>query len=331
MLATDQTSDSQNIPVIGRHAVSSLFYDKAAMESLFRLACQCESLALSCDARFSGLLSGKTVATVFFENSTRTRVSFELAAKSLGATHVHLSADGSSVKKGETLEDTLETLLALGVSGLVMRHPESGSALKAATYVGDRASVLNGGDGVNDHPSQGLLDGLTLYRHFNGDLAGRKIAIVGDALHSRVIRSNLMLLNQWGVDVHVCGPETLLPKDFEALGCQVHHQLEPALEQADAVMGLRIQHERQDAGLIDSLESYHQAYGLTTARLETYAKPNAPVLHPGPMNRGVEISDELADGPRSLIRKQVAHGLLIRQALFIECLIPEKKPEILSW
>lgn len=322
-------SQSDEVTLSGRHAVSSKAYDMVRMTELFRLAEQCDRLVG--DARLTRLLSNKTVATVFFENSTRTRVSFELAVKRFGATHVHLSADGSSVKKGETLEDTLGTLLALGCDALVMRHPENGVAMWAAQYVGDAASVLNGGDGTHDHPSQGLLDSLTLYRHFNGELAGKKIAIVGDALHSRVIRSNLQLLNQWPMDVHVCGPTTLVPDSFADLGCTVHHDLAPALKDADAVMALRIQHERQDAGLIESVEAYHQEFGLTTERLAQYAKPDAPVLHPGPANRGVEITDELADGPRSLIRNQVAHGVLIRQALLIDCLIPEKIPEILSW
>ena len=329
MVVAPEYESYTEVVMMDCHAVNSSAFDLERMTQLFAVAEQCKKTLKN--ARLAALLSGKTVATVFFENSTRTRVSFELAAKRLGAVHVHLSADGSSIKKGETLEDTLETMLSLGCDALVMRHPESGSAMRAAQYVGERASVLNGGDGVNDHPSQGLLDSMTLYRHFGGDLANKKITIVGDALHSRVIRSNLQLLNQWSMDVHVCGPKLLVPDEFAKLGCTVHHDLAPALKGVDAVMALRIQHERQEAGLIESLEMYHRNYGLTTERLSQYAKPNVPVLHPGPMNRGVEISDELADGPQSLIRHQVTNGLLIRQALFIQCLIPEKIPEILSW
>lgn len=313
-----------------RHCISSADFNVDDLRQLFQLAEQCARFAG--DERFSSLLNNKTVATLFYENSTRTRVSFELAAKRLGADTVHLSADGSSIKKGETLNDTLDTLIALGCDAVVMRHPISGIAKKAASFLGSRAALLNAGDGCGDHPSQGLLDAFTLHQYFKGELAGKKITIVGDALHSRVIRSNLVLLNTFGMEVHVCGPVAFVPKHFAPLGCLIYHKLEDALNGADAVMALRLQQERQQSGLIASLGEYHREYGLTLDRLKQWAKPNAPIMHPGPMNRGVEISSTLADCPqRSLIRRQVSNGLLVRQALLIRALIPQTIPEILSW
>jgi aspartate carbamoyltransferase catalytic subunit len=262
-------------------------------------------------------LSGKTVANLFYENSTRTRCSFELASKNLGMHVLNLDLGTSSVKKGETLEDTARTLLAMGVHVLVQRHASSGSAELLAKVTADRAHVINAGDGANAHPTQALLDLFTMLE-FKEDLKGAKIAIVGDVLHSRVARSNFWLLQKLGAHIHFAGPPALMPSGpgaFTADGGKIHSRLEDALEGADFVMALRLQLERQQSGLISSLEEYAKRYRLDHKRL-SLAQPTVKVMHPGPINRGIEITDAVADDPAlSLIERQVANGIPVRMGI----------------
>ncbi len=261
-------------------------------------------------------LRGVTVITLFYEQSTRTRASFEVAAKALGADVVNLTASGSSVEKGETLIDTVRTLEAIGADLVVMRHGRSGAPYLAARHT--RAGIINGGDGTHAHPTQALLDAFTMRRHI-GDLDGKKVVIVGDVLHSRVARSNLWTLLASGADVTLCGPATLLPKTLtetasERGSCRVTTNLEEALDGADIVMALRMQKERQDKGLIPSLREYVTRYQVNARRL-ALAKPGALVMHPGPMNEGIEISPEVAHGMASVIEEQVANGVAVRMAV----------------
>ncbi|HEY8801312.1 MAG TPA: aspartate carbamoyltransferase catalytic subunit [Candidatus Limnocylindrales bacterium] len=266
-------------------------------------------------------LRGRNVTILFYEASTRTRVSFEVAAKNLSADVVNIAASTSSVTKGESLIDTVRTVEALGAQMLVIRHPVSGAPyLAAETFSG---SVLNGGDGWHAHPTQALLDLYTLRSSFDGgSLAGRKIVILGDVLHSRVARSNLWTLTAAGADVWLCGPATLL-RGFEAWASRgaaagrrfhVTTSIADALRDADAVMALRIQKERMAAGLLPSLREYAARYGLTRERL-ALARPGAVVMHPGPMNEGVEIAPDVAAGAQSLIEEQVRNGVAVRMAL----------------
>lgn len=256
------------------------------------------------------LLKGKTLITLFYENSTRTRTSFELAGKYLGATEVNISASSSSVQKGETLIDTGKTLQALKADFIAMRHPMGGAPYLLAKTVG--CSVLNGGDGMNEHPTQALLDMLTMRETF-GSLKGLKIAILGDIKHSRVAKSNLFGLTKMGAEVWVYAPKTLIPKGFDALGAHIAQSREECLEGANAVMGLRIQLERQSGGLFPSLSEYSRFYGVNDS-LMRYADKDAIVVHPGPVNRGVELTPQLIDGEKSKIEDQVTSGLSVRMA-----------------
>lgn len=256
-------------------------------------------------------LRGVTVLTLFLESSTRTRMSFELAAKRLSADTMSFAAATSALSKGETLLDTARNLEAMGPDIIVIRHSCSGSPAFLARNVG--CGVVNAGDGNHEHPTQGLLDAFTL-REKLGDLAGKKIAIVGDITHSRVARSNIFGLSKLGADVHVAGPATMLPPGVDELGCTSHPRIEPAVEGADAVMMLRIQRERQGNDLYPSAHEYHRFFGLDEERLRL-AKPGALVLHPGPMNRGVEIAPEVADGAQSVILEQVENGVAVRMAV----------------
>ncbi|MCK9521302.1 MAG: aspartate carbamoyltransferase catalytic subunit [Dehalococcoidia bacterium] len=260
-------------------------------------------------------LRGETVVTLFYEQSTRTRASFEVAAKSLGADVVNLSATGSSVEKGESLIDTVRTLEAIGADMVVMRHGRAGAPYLAARNT--KASVINGGDGTHAHPTQALLDLFTMRQHL-GTLEGRKVVIVGDILHSRVARSNLWTLLAEGAHVVLCGPATLLPRSLEARGEAGHCELTPdfdeAIAGADVVMSLRIQKERQASGLIPSLREYIKGYQLNAARLAR-ARPDALVMHPGPMNEGIEIAPDIAHGLTSVIEEQVANGVAVRMAV----------------
>jgi aspartate carbamoyltransferase catalytic subunit len=260
-------------------------------------------------------LRGATVVTLFYEQSTRTRASFEVAAKALGADVVNLTASGSSVEKGESLIDTIRTLEAIGADVVVMRHGKSGAPYLAARHTS--ASVINGGDGTHAHPTQALLDLFTMRRHV-GSLEGKKVVIVGDVLHSRVARSNLWTLMAAGASVTLCGPATLLPHTLAGQGehgrCDVTTNFDKALEGADIVMALRIQKERQNSGLIPSLREYIRGYQLNARRLQI-ANPGALVMHPGPMNEGIEIAPDIAHGLGSVIEEQVTNGVAVRMAL----------------
>jgi aspartate carbamoyltransferase catalytic subunit len=259
-------------------------------------------------------LRGKTVINLFFENSTRTRTSFELAAKRLSADAVNISVSSSSVTKGETLLDTALNLDAMAPDCIVVRHSSAGVPHQLAKV--SKAAIVNAGDGANEHPTQALLDAMTIREH-KKKIKGLKIAIVGDILHSRVARSNIHLLTKLGASVRVAGPKTLVPGDFEHLvekDLQVSKHIEDAIEDADVVMILRIQRERQDSAYFPTLREYAIHFGLTNDRL-ALAKKDAIVLHPGPMNRGIEISSEVADSSRSLILDQVKYGVAVRMAV----------------
>lgn len=256
-------------------------------------------------------LKGVTVVNLFYENSTRTRSSFELAAKYQGANVLNISASSSSVQKGESLIDTAQTINAYYPDVIVMRHPNSGAHELLTKHV--NAHVLNAGDGIHEHPTQALLDFMTI-TDYKKNLEGLKVVIVGDLSHSRVVRSNILLLNKFGCDVTVCGPKTLVPGGIDNMGCKVVLDFDEAIKDADVVMMLRIQLERQKAGLFPSVEEYSHFYCLNKERLAT-AKPDCIVLHPGPINRGIEIDGEVADGPQSKILEQVTNGLCVRMAL----------------
>ena len=258
------------------------------------------------------VLRGRTLINLFFEDSTRTRTSFELAGKRLGADVINMSVSTSSVSKGETLLDTAATLNAMQCDLLVVRHNRSGAPALLAQKVD--AAVINAGDGMHEHPTQALLDALTIRRH-KGRLEGLTIAICGDVAHSRVARSNILLLLMMGSVVRVVGPPTLIPPALENFGVAVHHDMKTGLKDADIVMALRLQNERMSGGLIPSAREFFAFYGLDEAKLAV-AKPDALVMHPGPMNRGVEIDSALADDPsRSVIREQVEMGVAVRMAV----------------
>jgi aspartate carbamoyltransferase catalytic subunit len=256
-------------------------------------------------------LRGKTVINLFYENSTRTRTSFEIAAKRLSADTINISASTSSAHKGETLADTARNLEAMRPDTIVVRHPSSGAPHLLARAVS--RPVINAGDGQHEHPTQGLLDLFTI-REKKGRIAGLEVAIVGDILHSRVARSNLFGLTALGAKVRLVGPPTLLPEEFGSFGVTVHHDLKTGIDGADVIMMLRIQRERQGANFFPSLDEYSRLFGLDRAALAG-AKPDVVILHPGPMNRGVEISSEVADGPYSVILDQVTNGVAVRMAL----------------
>ena len=256
-------------------------------------------------------LQGKSVVTLFYENSTRTRTSFELASKYMSAASANIAASASSVKKGETLIDTGRTLDAMGTDIIVIRHPMSGAPHLLAQHV--NAAVINAGDGINEHPTQALLDMFTMMQH-KGHLNGLKVAILGDVTHSRVARSNIFGLHTMGAEVVLCAPPTLMPVQMEELGVKIYTRVEEAIEGADVVMNLRIQLERQQEGNFPSLREYSEFFGLNEERLK-YAKPDALVMHPGPINRGVEISSDVADCEQSVIREQVSSGVAVRMAL----------------
>ncbi len=259
----------------------------------------------------SNALRGKNVTTLFYENSTRTRNSFELAAKNLGASTTSISVAVSSVQKGETLVDTGKTLDALKTDVIIIRHQVAGSCDLLASNV--RASVINAGDGMNEHPSQALLDGLTAARYF-GSLAGKKVVIVGDIKHSRVARSDVRLFGKLGAEVTVCAPYSLLPDGMDSLGCEVDCDFDRAIAGANIVIPLRVQKERMDGAYFSTREEYHEYYGVTQKRLELCAD-DFIVMHPGPINRESEISGEVADGKNSMILEQVQNGVAVRMAM----------------
>ncbi len=284
------------------------------------------------DLKKTPALRGKTIITLFFENSTRTRISFEEAGKILGADVINVSVSASSVSKGESLYNTSLTLQAMQVDALVVRHPHSGAPHFVARHV--KAPVVNAGDGLHAHPTQALLDLFTLKQRI-GALDGKKIAVIGDVLYSRVARSDILGLAKLGADVHVSGPPTLMPSGWQPGAAPVEpgmesvtiaKRIEEALDGADAVMTLRIQRERQDAGHLPDLREYSNLYGINKARL-ALAKPGAPLMHPGPMNEGVEISSEVAHGDQSVVEEQVRNGVAVRMAVLYAVCAAGKEQE----
>ena len=267
-------------------------------------------------------LRGQTVVNLFFEASTRTRISFEFAEKRMSADTVSIAAAGSSVSKGETLVDTARNLEAMRIDMVVVRHASSGAARFLAERI--ESNVINAGDGTHEHPTQGLLDLLTLRDRF-GTLAGRRVCIVGDVLHSRVARSNIWGLKKLGAEVGVCGPRSLLPNAIDELGVEVFERIDAAIEWAEALNILRLQLERMQAGYIPSLREYNRVFGVTRERLER-APRDVLILHPGPMNRGVEIDSDVADGPHSVILDQVTNGVAVRMAVLY--LLAGHRPEL---
>ena len=267
-------------------------------------------------------LRGKTIVNLFFEASTRTRISFEFAEKRLSADTVNVAASGSAVQKGETLVDTARNLEAMRIDMVVIRHPSSG----AAEFLGRRirSNVVNAGDGKHEHPTQALLDLLTLRDKF-GRIEGLRVCLVGDVLHSRVARSNIWGLLKLGAQVAVCGPRTLLPRRIEELGVTVFEHVADAIQWADALNVLRLQLERMEAGFIPSVREYYRVFGVTAERLEKAPRP-LTIMHPGPMNRGVEIDSRVADGPHSVILDQVTNGVAVRMAVLY--LLAGGKPEL---
>ena len=255
-------------------------------------------------------LQGKTIVNFFVEPSTRTRVSFELSAKRLSADIINFAADASSFQKGESLKDTARTLEALNADVIVIRHKAAGAPHFLARFL--KAHVVNAGDGAHEHPTQALLDVFTI-REKKGAIEGLNVIILGDILYSRVARSNIWALLKLGANVTLCGPSTLVPRVFEKMGCRVTHNLDEALASADVINLLRIQHERQRKTMFPSIGEYASLFGLTRARLAR-TKPDALIMHPGPMNRGVEIESEIADGDRAVILEQVTNGIAVRMA-----------------
>ncbi|GAA3527027.1 aspartate carbamoyltransferase [Aeromicrobium flavum] len=258
-------------------------------------------------------LRGRTIVNLFFEDSTRTRISFEAAAKRLSADVINFSAKGSSVSKGESLKDTALTLQAMGADAVVIRHHASGAPHRLATSEWTKGAVVNAGDGTHEHPTQALLDAFTM-RSRLGDLAGKNVTIVGDVLHSRVARSNALLLDTLGANVTLVAPPTLLPVGVETWPVETSYDLDASLEKADAVMMLRVQRERMNASFFPSAREYSRRYGLDVARMNRLPD-HAIVLHPGPMNRGMEINADVADSDRSVIVEQVTNGVAVRMAV----------------
>lgn len=256
-------------------------------------------------------LRGRAVINLFYENSTRTRTSFELAGKYMSADTINIAASSSSVAKGETLKDTGQTLDVMGADVVIMRHPVAGATHMLAKYI--KASVINAGDGAHEHPTQALLDMFTMLEH-KGSLEGLEVTIVGDVAHSRVARSNIWGLTKMGAKVRVAGPSTLMPAEVEQMGVSQFYRVEEAIEGADVVMGLRLQLERQKKGLFPTLREYGRLFGINQERL-ALAKKDALLMHPGPMNRGVEMTPEVAEGSQSVINEQVTNGVAVRMAI----------------
>ena len=314
-----------------RHLLSAGDLDRAGAVGLLDVAAQMAATS-GREIKKVPALRGRTVVNLFYEDSTRTRTSFEAAAKRLSADVITFSARGSSVAKGESLKDTATTLAAIGADAVVVRHPASGAAHRLATAGWIDAGVLNAGDGTHEHPTQALLDAFTLRRALRGgqgDLAGVRLAIVGDVLHSRVARSNVLLLHTLGAHVTLVAPPTLLPVGVGTWPCATSTDLDAVLAGShgdlDAVMVLRVQLERMDASFFPSAREYTRRYGVDARRLAVLA-PHAVLLHPGPMNRGLEISAQAADGPRSRIVEQVANGVATRMAALYLMLAGSETP-----
>ena len=312
-LMTNPTEIQQeNSPVYSyRHLLSIEGLSRFDIEKLLDLADEYVETNRQADKKHA-ILRGRTLINMFFENSTRTRTSFELAGKRLGGDVINMSVSSSSIKKGETLIDTAMTLNAMHPDVLVVRHADSGSVHLLAEKV--NCSVINAGDGSHEHPTQALLDALAIRRRLGRGLEGLIVAICGDIAHSRVARSNIHLLSIMGARVRAVAPPTLIPEGLERLGVEVHHNMNSGLKDADIIMMLRLQTERMKGSYVPSIREYYELYGLNSNKLKM-AKPDALIMHPGPMNRGVEIDSELADDiDRSLIREQVEMGVAVRMA-----------------
>ena len=284
------------------------------LEAIFRLAASFKQTLGRTQKKLPSL-RGKTVVNLFMEPSTRTRVAFEIASKRLSADAITIASDSSSLVKGETLKDTACNIEALNADILVIRHSAAGSPLYLSRIV--KIPVINAGDGAHEHPTQALLDCFTLREHI-GELEGKKVTILGDILFSRVARSNIWALKKLGASVALAGPATLVPESFKEIGVEVYHNLKSALEDADAVILLRIQHERQTSTHFPSLGEYTSVFGLNRLRA-SWLKPDALIMHPGPINRGVEIDSQLADSCRSVITEQVTNGIVCRMAALFLC------------
>jgi aspartate carbamoyltransferase catalytic subunit len=294
-----------------RHLLSAADLDAAAANLVLDTAREMDAAMANREVKKLPTLRGRTVVNLFYEDSTRTRISFEAAAKRLSADVINFSAKGSSVSKGESLKDTALTLQAMGADAVVIRHPASGAPHRLAHWVD--GSVLNAGDGTHEHPTQALLDAYTMRARL-GRLAGLNVAIVGDVLHSRVARSNVLLLHTLGAKVTLVAPPTLLPVGVGAWPAQTSYHLDAVLPDADVVMMLRVQRERMDQAYFPSAREYSRRYGLDAARMRRLPE-HAIVMHPGPMNRGMEITPEVADSARSTIVEQVANGVSVRMAV----------------
>lgn len=293
-----------------KHLLGIKGLSESHIQTIFETADNFKSL-LNGPVKKTPALRDMTIANLFFENSTRTRVSFELAEKRLGADVINFSSDSSSVKKGETLIDTVNNILSMKVDMVVMRHPAPGACMFLAKHI--NAQIINAGDGTHEHPTQALLDAHSI-REQLGEVNGKKVVIVGDILHSRVALSNIFCLKTLGAEVMVCGPATLIPKYISNMGVRVSHNLDEALAWCDVANMLRIQLERQNQRYFPSLKEYSNLYGLTTERLSR-ANKEICIMHPGPINRGVEISSAVADSAQSIILNQVENGVAIRMAV----------------
>ncbi len=312
------------MPWTRRHLLTLEELSLAEMEQIHSIAAVFKR-ALQRGVKKVPALRGRTVVNLFLEPSTRTRLAFEMAAKRLSADVISFDAAHSSTTKGETLRDTAQNIQALNVDMIVLRHAASGSPLYLSKIL--NIPVINAGDGAHEHPTQGLLDTFTMKEHL-GSLRGRKVAILGDVLFSRVARSNIYALSKMGATVILVGPSTLVPHWFTELGVEVSHDLKSALADAEVVMLLRIQHERQVSSHFPSLGEYTSMFGLNKARA-AWLNPKAIIMHPGPINRGVEIDSDLADGPRSVILEQVTNGIAVRMAVLYLCSggSPERIPD----
>ena len=295
----------------------------AEIHTIFSLARYYKEGTESGQLKFDAL-EGRTVINLFLEPSTRTRLAFEIACKKLSADCISISGDASSLSKGESLKDTAQNIVALGADVIIMRHSSSGSADYLSKTV--NTPIINAGDGSHAHPTQALLDTFTLTERL-GDVKNKKVTILGDILFSRVARSNIHCLLKLGAKVTLAGPNTLVPKEFEAMGVAVSHNLKDALEDADAIMLLRIQHERQTSSHFPSIGEYTTSFGLN-ARRAHWIKPNAIIMHPGPINRGVEIDSKLADSSNSVILEQVKNGVFVRMAILHLCLAAHTQTKI---
>ena len=293
-----------------RHLLGIKYLQKEDLDLIFETADHFKEV-LSRSIKKVPSLRDITIANIFFENSTRTRLSFELAEKRLSADVINFSAAQSSVRKGETLIDTVNNILSMKVDMVVMRHPNAGAGIFLSRHVG--ASIINAGDGAHEHPTQALLDTFSIRERLGG-VAGRKVVIVGDILHSRVALSNIFALQMLGAEVKVCGPKTLIPKYIETLGIQVEYNLRKALEWCDVANVLRVQHERMDIKYFPSIREYTQLFGINKENLASVGK-DIVIMHPGPINRGVEITSDVADSNQSIILNQVENGVAIRMAV----------------